>query len=295
MRDQFIFPTIALLTLATPGALGGVIRHDVDDAIYQNLAAQEQFAAVGALAISYASGASGSCSGTLVSSEWVLTAAHCVDRVVDSATFLNNQAFAFTGEIIVHPEWTRNDFLSGADLALVRLQNPITTIEASQIYTGRDELGQVGTSVGYGRTGTGLTGALPGTAGTLRAGNNVLDVLGTDRGWDERIILTDFDSPLDPNESNYGDSAPLDLEYSIAPGDSGGPMFIETPMGWRLVGITSFVNSTDGFPNADYGDSNGFTRVSDYAGWINSIIPAPGTLPMLAGGLLFGAHRRRAV
>ncbi len=118
-------------------------------------------------------------------------------------------------------------------------------------------------------------------------------MLGTARGWDERILLTDFDNPLNPNDSNYGSNSPLDLEYSIAPGDSGGGLFVEYNGRWELAGVTSFINSTDGNPNGDYGDSNGYTRVSDYTGWINSIIPAPSTATLLIGGMGLMARRRR--
>jgi hypothetical protein len=295
MSYPFTIRAVTLVGFLVASANAGVIRHDVDDAIYQQLGQQSQFGAVGELGISFASGGFTSCSGTLIADDWILTAAHCVDREVSSAAFLRDSSFGFVDEIIVHPEWQRNNFLGGADIALLHISVPITNIQTAQIYTGSDELGSVGTSVGFGRTGDGTTGQIPGTAGTLRAGNNVLDVQGTARGWDERIMLTDFDNPLDPNDSNYGSNSPLDLEYSIAPGDSGGAMFIETIDGWRIAGISSFVNSTDGIPNGDYGDSNGFTRVSDYAGWINSIVPAPSTLPVIGGGVLIGLRRRRSV
>lgn len=285
--------SLFLIAVGTSLSSAGVIRHDVDDALYRQLGQQSQFSAVGSLGINFSGGGGTNCSGTLIADQWVLTAAHCVDDGVSFATFVTGSSFSLVEEVIIHPDWTPNGFLGGGDLALLRLSAPVMNIQAAMLHQGGGDLGQVGTAVGYGRTGTGLTGAQAGTEGTLRGGQNVIDVLGTSRGWNERILLTDFDNPLNPNDSNYGSSTPLDLEYSIAPGDSGGGLFVEFNGVWELAGVTSFVNSTDGNPNGDYGDSNGFTRVSDYTGWINSVVPTPGTSPMMAGGLLVLSRRRR--
>ena len=60
----------------------------------------------------------------------------------------------------------------------------------------------------------------------------------------------------------------LPLEGLIAPGDSGGGLFITTRNGTYLAGVNSFVGSDVGTPNSAYGDFSGHTRVSAFANWI---------------------------
>ena len=93
------------------------------------------------------------------------------------------------------------------------------------------------------------------------------------------------------------------LEGSTAPGDSGGPTFIQDGATWKLAGVTSWgVNSWDVLTNGSngfrglYGDVNYVTRVSEVSSWITSVIPEPSTYALLACGLslvAFAAARRR--
>ena len=58
----------------------------------------------------------------------------------------------------------------------------------------------------------------------------------------------------------------------IAPGDSGGGLFITTPTGTYLAGVNSFVGSDFGLPRSVYGNFSGHTRVSAYSNWIEAAI-----------------------
>ena len=158
----------------------------------------------------------------------------------------------------------------GDDIALLRLATLETNVTAAVLNTSSSEISNIATYVGYGNTGTGTGGYVDGTSGTRRAGNNVIDITGSAIGFSSNLVFSDFVNPDGGEPVNLGDANPLDLEYNIAPGDSGGAMFIDFGSGYVLSGVNSLIASADGTSDADYGDLSGATRVSAYYDWILS-------------------------
>lgn len=263
----------------------GTIRHDRADSSYTSLAAS--YPSVGSLTWS-----SYICSATLIEPDWILTAGHCLDAVglsPEDWTFdlSDSGGGVHVGaERFVNPGWT-GDLKAGTDIALLRLATQETTVAPAAINTNTSEVGRVGTHVGYGLTGNGLTGTNS-PAGTKRAGTNVVDVDGSVvSGYNDKVLFEDFDSGS-VGDNWSGSTAQQDLEYMIAGGDSGGALFMNFGAGEVVAGVHSFLAAIDGNLDADYGDIAGSTRVSSYASWITSTISENDPIaPELASGVIW--------
>ena len=301
MRRAWSLVSVAAVVLLTQSAWGIVRRDDVDDDQYTGLANQPQFAAVGKVFAGTRAG-----SGTIIANGWwVLTAAHVVAGASVSSISFQIGASTYTAQnVFIHPSYPGGGPFPTADIALIELSAPVAGVTPAQIYTGTNEIGKQGHSVGYGLTGTGITGYISNTYGTKRAMRNIIDLIIFPNGTispNGSILLSDFDSPAGTNNSlsPWGSSAtPLDLEGMGAPGDSGGPVFILEGGVWYIAGVHSFIGDPgppagNGQADASYGDILGSTRVSSYAGWINSVVPEPASMTALAIGLIGLLARRR--
>ena len=297
-KSAWIGGAVALLTAGHASA--GTIVDGGNLTEYESLAHQSEYDSVGLM-----SWGGGLASGVYLGDGWVLTAAHVAESSPDLNFELGGNSYQ-SEEIYLHDGWS-GDAATGNDIALVKLTQDVVGVEAARLYDGpvtedlSDTLiGAEATFVGYGRTGDGVNGAYI-NAGNKHAGQNVIDAFGGDhpllRDFSDHIFFADFDDPNAVSDGySWSDDLTLALEYMIAPGDSGGGVFIEEDGETFLVGVNSFLLAHDSVTDSDYGDVAGLTHVPAFTDWIsaitglglstdslNPIVPEPGTLVLLAG------------
>lgn len=283
---------VATLHLAGAVADASTIREDRSDSLYIDLGSQ--FPAVGRTSLS----TSGT-GGTLVAPNVVLTAAHIGSP---SSFFFDTTRYTVL-ERHVDPQYDPSNPAAGHDFQILILDEPVAGIDPVPLYLGSDEVGMEAVFVGWGDTGTGDTGATPGSGGTKRGFENVLDATGTIfQDGTDAVLVSDFDSPFTTDFNVLGSAIPLNLEGNVADIDSGGGLFIEVDGVTYLAGVAAFIADPfqtdppdpDRTARGQYGELSGFSRVSSAQDFLVPFIPEPGTG---IGGLLIGASallRRRS-
>lgn len=241
----------------------------------------------------YASGA------LLFDGRAILTAAHLFDGRVGTASVSfetrSGTQILSTTKILQHPGYGAQ---SNNDLAIVWLSGaaPIAA-DRYDIYRQSDEIGQVFTLSGYGRTGTGSAGSSPSDGVPpvrLKAANQfdadgatLKRYLGAEMAWTPPAgtqLIADFDNGLATNDAlgrliQRGDLGQGLNEGLIAPGDSGGPAFLHN----KIAGIASYVArlesasvdpDIDASINSSFGEIAAWQRASAYQQWIDQSLRA---------------------
>lgn len=193
----------------------------------------------------------GSC--TVIAPRIAITAAHVVTGV-DSVMIIKPDGKEVKVKYSAFPALfnIRNKLSEKHDIAVCYLEEEIKLDFYPELYREKNESGQICSIAGFGVGGNHNTGVTDYTM-KKRAGSNVVDSI-----INEMLVCT------------TGEERKTSLEYLIAPGDSGGGLFI----GKKLAGINSNVSTIhkDQKTNSDKNDFGCHTRVSNHVNWIDKCI-----------------------
>uniref|UniRef100_A0A1I7Y616 Peptidase S1 domain-containing protein n=1 Tax=Steinernema glaseri TaxID=37863 RepID=A0A1I7Y616_9BILA len=222
----------------------------------------EQFPFMASLLYSKKVGASSMCGGTLLSTRFVLTAAHCVvdfrtGKVMVDSTTLGGGQWSSVRRIVVHPRYSGSpDFYN--DIAIIEI-DPVQLndqVKAIRIVKDDSELlrSQKATVIGF---------------GTYKVTEGKEIVSSYLRHTNVRLFSA---SECRQKNGAYINESLLcagDMGKGTGSGDSGGPLLVSTRDGLVQVGVTS--HGSDDFykmMNEQHKHPDVYVRVSKYCGWI---------------------------
>ena len=187
------------------------------------------------VALGFSDGRSGVCSGTMIASQWVLTAAHCFFEN-PSSVFVSAGGVSVQGvSAIVHPDVRIDDQNQAVfnDLALIKLANPVNLPTLPLVGSKAPVSGDLIDIYGYGLSED--QSSTNNTVGTLRSGQMRVS----------EVSANFVDAIYDGEGSN------------TCSGDSGGPALLDVN---GQIGLVAVVSSGS-VVNCSKGDTSRFTNI----------------------------------
>jgi secreted trypsin-like serine protease len=265
MKTVSAFKSLFVLITALvilPQAQAIIIRHDKPDSNYVVYAQQYP-----QLFYLYTRFNNKICVATLISEQWAITAGHCTEQTPLGAMLeagdifsvsIDSEDYTIT-DLVLHPDYKHSRQMEAVDLALIKLDRPVSGIIPFALYQNIDEKDKVVSFVGWGFTGKGTEGGT-GNDGKLRRAQNTVMNAGK---WLEFV----FDDPRD------ADSSALQLEGVPGLGDSGGPALFEGSEGMMLMGVAlGEIHNPMAVQQGGYGSIALYERVSTHYSWVLEVI-----------------------
>lgn len=224
------------------------------------------------------------CSASLISSSWLLTAAHCQptvgDDVVVGSVDARTKDAAYrrkVAKVVIYDGY--NDQTLENDICLVKLDRPVTGVEPMKINKDATNFEHDTnlTAAGWGKTRSGMPQLIRAvqlrTLGTLGWGcaNKGAPIPPPSREWWPPSLCDPKRNAckikLNPRTVCAGGR---DSTRGICSGDSGGPLYVERAGSNVLVAVSSFAAVPCGQRNTP----DGFLSVLHYHSWITYYAPA---------------------